>query len=89
MMLVMILIENLIIFPFILLKSKFNAKRNLPIKSFDYLREKHRSNTELSRRIVKIASYCKVKRKYSKTVLLRLNTTAMVMQTANAPRVLQ
>ena len=77
MILVLILIENLIIFRFMALKSKFDVKRNLPIKLFGYSRGKHRSNKELSRCIVEIASYCKIKRRYSKTVLLRLKHRRM------------
>ncbi|MBN2588858.1 MAG: hypothetical protein JXA96_03270 [Sedimentisphaerales bacterium] len=80
MILLLILIENLIIFRFMALKSKFDVKRNLPIKVFGYSQGKHRSNKELSKRIIKIASYCKIKRRHSKTVLLRLNIDAMALQ---------
>lgn len=80
MILVLILIENLIIFRFMALKSRFDVKRNLPIKLIGYSRGKHRSNKELLRRIIKIVSYCKIKKKYSKTVLLRLKINSMVIQ---------
>lgn len=80
MILVLILIENLIIFRFMAFKSRFDVKRNLPIKLIGYSRGKHRSNKGLAKRIVKIASYCKIKKKYSKIVLLRLKINAMLIQ---------
>lgn len=85
MILVLILIENLIISRFIALKSKFDVKRNLPIKFFYYSRGKHRSDRDLSRRNFEISSYCKIKkcrdaRPCVCTVLLRLNIKAMVLQ---------
>ena len=84
MILVLILIENLIISRFMALKSKFDVKRNLPIKFFYYSRGKHRSDRELSRRIVEIASYRMIKRKFGKIVLLRLNKDAMSLPPCQA-----
>ncbi len=80
MILILILIENLFIFRFMALKSKFDEKRNLPSKLFGYSRGKHRPDRELSRRIIEIDSYCKFKKKIRKTILLRLNIGDMALQ---------
>ena len=65
-------IENLIIFGFIMLKSKFDVKRNFLIKVFGYLRGKHRLNNGLSARIINNTYNCIIKLIYRKGVLLRL-----------------
>lgn len=71
MMLVLIYIENLIMVRFIMLKSKFNVKRNLFGKVFDYSRGKRRLNRVFINNITKRTSYNKTKRGYIKAVLLR------------------
>jgi hypothetical protein len=48
MILVLIIIESLIIFRFMMLKSNFSVKRNLLKKAFGYSRGSHRSSREFN-----------------------------------------